>query len=289
MKISLGAIPFYWPKAKVLDFYQQVKEWPIDTVLLGENVCSKRRELNLTDWINIGEMLGHSGKKVVLSSLALIEAESELKTLKNICSQERFLVEANDLGAVELLQQQNQNFIGGPFLNIYNPQTLEMLIADGLTQWVLPVELGQKELSEMMQAIRERQLPVATEVFVHGYLPLALSARCFTARTLDRAKDQCERVCIGYEQGIAVNSQEGQRLFTLNGIQTLSGQPLDLYDQIPVMKEMGVNTLRISPSQFHMTDIVMAYYEAVHHDVNPSHQFHGEFCRGYWFGQPGME
>ena len=41
-------------------------------------------------------------------------------------------------------------------------------------------------------------IPIETEVMVHGYIPLALSARCFTARALDLPKDQCKRKCIDY-------------------------------------------------------------------------------------------
>jgi collagenase-like PrtC family protease len=41
---------------------------------------------------------------VVLSTLALLEAESELKRLRAICDQDDYLVEANDMGAVNLLR-----------------------------------------------------------------------------------------------------------------------------------------------------------------------------------------
>ncbi len=50
-----------------------------------------------------------------------------------------------------------------------------------------------------------------TEVFSYGYLPLAYSARCFTARAENKAKDDCETCCIKYPQGITVNSQEDQK------------------------------------------------------------------------------
>ena len=39
------------------------------------------------------------GEPAFASMLALIEAESELKTLKRICDNERFRVEANDMAA----------------------------------------------------------------------------------------------------------------------------------------------------------------------------------------------
>ena len=61
------------------------------------------------------------------------------------------------------------------------------------------------------------------EVLSYGHLPLAYSARCFTARSEDRPKDECETCCIKYLNGRNVLSQENQQVFVLNGIQTMSG------------------------------------------------------------------
>ncbi len=56
---------------------------------------------------------------------------------------------------------------------------------------------------------------------------LAYSARCFTARSENRAKDDCETCCQKkYPQGRQVLSQENQQVFVLNGIQTQSGYSL---------------------------------------------------------------
>lgn len=46
------------------------------------------------------------------------------------------------------------------------------------------------------------------EVLSYGHLPLAYSARCFTARSEDRPKDECETCCIKYPNGRNVLSQE---------------------------------------------------------------------------------
>ena len=45
MKISLGPILYYWTRQSVLDFYEQVVNWPADIVYLGEVVCSRRHEM----------------------------------------------------------------------------------------------------------------------------------------------------------------------------------------------------------------------------------------------------
>jgi len=83
-------------------------------------------------------------------------------------------------------------------------------------------------------------------VFSFGHMPLAWSGRCFTARSENRAKDQCELCCIKYPEGRRVDSQEGQQVFVLNGIQTQSGTRYNLVNQLPSMQGL-VDIVRLSP------------------------------------------
>lgn len=39
------------------------------------------------------------------------------------------------------------------------------------------------------------------ELFAYGHLPLAYSARCFTARAENLPKDDCQFVCLNYPEG----------------------------------------------------------------------------------------
>lgn len=289
MKLTLAPIPFYWPKDQIIEFYQQARSWPVDRICLGETVCSKRRELTQKDWLEIAEDLQAAGKEVAISTLALIEAESELKSLQTLCTQDSIIVEANDLSAVEFLHQNGKQFTGGPFLNIYNVDALKLMHSDGMTSWTLPVELGKDKLADMLEAIEREQLDIKTEVMVHGYLPLALSARCFTARAVERPKDACKKVCIEYPTGIPVDSQEEQRLFNLNGIQTQSGLIQDLLAEVPTLAEMGVNAIRVVPSQQDMAGIVQAYAEVLKGAVKTqAPASSAPYCNGYWFGEEGM-
>ena len=289
MQITLGPIPFYWPKAKVIDFYEAAQHWPVDNVIVGETVCSKRNELRLDDWLDIARQLQRAGKDVAISTMALLEAESELKMISRICAQDEFMVEANDLSAVEARYTAGKPFIAGPYLNIYNPQALKLLVADGLQRWTLPVELSGTELTSMLDTIKSEALAVATEVMVHGYLPLALSARCFTARALDRPKDQCKRACIDFPCGIPVDSQEQQRLFNMNGIQTLSGDILDLRSELQAIQALGTDSVRIVPSQFDMASIVATYAATIAGEyIETTPISSANYFNGYWFGDTGI-
>ena len=203
MQLSLGPPQYFWPRERTLAFYREAVTWPLDRIHLGETVCSKRRELGTRDWIALADELAASGKQIVLSTLALIEAESELGALRRIVDHSRFLIEANDLSAVQYCRQRGLPFVAGPTLNIYSAQALSLLIEDGLQRWVPGVEQGHDLIAEMRAAMGElgRRMP-ELEVIAWGRLPLAFSARCFTARALDLAKDDCGFRCIEHPDGL---------------------------------------------------------------------------------------
>jgi hypothetical protein len=126
-RLSIGPIQFHWPRAQMLDFYTRIESSAADIVYLGETVCSKRRELRHQDWLDIAERLLVAGKEVVFSTLALVEARSELGYIRKLCSNGRFLVEANDMSAVQMLAGK-VNFVGGATLNLQNAVALNHLV-----------------------------------------------------------------------------------------------------------------------------------------------------------------
>lgn len=291
MKVSLGPLLYHWPRAAVFEFYERVAASAADIVYLGETVCSKRRELDADDWRTIGESLACAGKQVVLSSLVLIEAESELAALRQCCTQERFMVEANDMGAVQMLARAGRSFVVGPAVNLYNATAVRLLRDTGMCRWVAPVELSGAVLGQIRRELADgggATVP-ETEVFGYGRLPLAYSARCFTARALDLPKDRCGFRCIDYPQGMAVTTREGRRVFTVNGIQTQSGLVCDLRSLWQEMLDCGVDVFRVSPDSLKSVDVVDALARAIAAGHRPP-AIEGEpGCNGYWYARPGMQ
>ncbi len=292
MKLSLGPLQYYWPKEKVIEFYKTVESWPVDIIYLGEVVCAKRRELKLEDWLAIAERLTTAGKEVVLSTLILLEADSELSRLEKICNNGQYQVEANDISAVHLLDGKHK-FIAGPHINSYNAGTLSILNNCGATRWVMPFELGQSTLQRL---VAEKPAAMETEVLVYGRLPLSFSARCFTARADNVPKDQCELRCISDVNGLPLQTQEGQELFTINGIQLQSGVPCNLVGEVNALKDMGVEVLRLSPEAEHMDVFVALFNEVIANQRNPDEALEimqdlsaqQEWCNGFWYEEAGM-
>ncbi|MFQ5644519.1 MAG: U32 family peptidase [Thiogranum sp.] len=291
-RLSLGPVLYYWSRDEMFDFYARIADTEADIVYLGETVCSKRRTLRGEDWMQIAEQLHAAGKEVVLSTLTLVEAGSELGAMQQICNNDRFCVEANDMGAVHMLSGKH-GFVTGPSVNIYNPRTLKVLADRGLKRWVLPVELARDTLVDMQQ---QRPENVETEVFVYGRLPLAYSARCFTARAHNLPKDDCQFRCLDYPDGLLLATRESEDFLVLNGIQTQSARSCNLVTEIDDMLTLGVNVLRISPQHRHTERIIHTFHERLHGNCSSDEAVSvlekimpGDSCNGYWHGTSGMD
>jgi len=289
MQISVGPLYYYWRPQQVTAFYAELAEQPVDRIYLGEVVCSKRRDMRLSDWVALGHDLKALGKDVVLSTLTLIEAESEMSTMKRVVDNGEFAVECNDLAAVHFAQERKLPFTAGPALNIYNHHTLATLADQGLIRWVPPVELSRDEIAAIQTAVSTLCPAPELEIFSWGHLPLAWSARCFTARYRDLPKDQCGFCCQEYPQGLPIETLEEQQVFRINGIQTLSHDRCNLLEQWPAMQSMGASAMRLSLDDGDWVGLVQELRDNLDHRapqriaITADHE-----VNGYWFGKAGM-
>jgi len=292
MKLALGPLLYYWPREKLQAYYEEIAVTPVDIVYLGETVCSKRHVMRLADWLDVARMLASAGKEVVLSTQTLIESESDLKSLHRIAENGEFAVEANDMGAVHLLEGRKA-FIAGPYLNIYNRQTLDLIASLGAKRWVMPVEMSLKELQPMQHSISSR---IETEVFAYGRLPLAFSSRCFTARFNNLPKDDCRFLCLNDPDGKGMRTREGKPFLVVNGVQIQSALVYNLIGDLDSMINAGVDVVRISPQSEHSAAIIRLFRDCLDQQVSRESALQEinsllpeASCNGYWHGLPGIE
>lgn len=292
MKISLGPLLYYWQRDVVFNFYEAISHTAVDIVYLGEAVCSRRHELRLSDWLDVAQMLKDAGKEVVLSTQALLESGAEVGTMHKITGNGNFLVEANDMGAVQCLNGKLP-FVAGPHLNIYNQPTLQWMAGLGATRWVIPLEMKRADLAIIQES---RPSGLQTEVFAYGRMPLAFSARCFTARHRNLPKDDCRFSCLDHPDGLLLKTREHESFLVLNGTQTQSAKVYNLVDSLDDMREMGVDVVRLSPQSQNMAEIVAVFDAARQRTLAPQDALArlqplmpAEGCNGYWHGQPGLD
>ena len=180
-------------------------------------------------------------------------------------------------------------FVASHALNCYNAVTLRLLAKQGMMRWCMPVELSRDWLANLLAQCETLGIrnQFEVEVFSYGHLPLAYSARCFTARSEDRPKDECETCCINYPNGRVIHSQEGQQVFVLNGIQTMSGYVYNLGNELTSMQGL-VDVVRLSPLGIETLDMVNAF-RANESGAAPLALETDNDCNGYWRRLAGLE
>lgn len=247
-KLSLGPLLYNWPAEQAKDFYLRVAdEMDVDRVFIGEAVCSKRQPLHESYIPEAVERLQRAGKQVIFSTLTLVMNQREIRSLKSLFADAGdFLVEVNDITLLDLCA--GRPFAVGPYVNIYNEDTLHFFERLGASIITLPFELPRGVLK-----VLAAQAQAELEVQVFGRLPLAISARCYHARAHNLHKDNCRFVCEKHPDGMAVNTMDGQPFLVVNGTQTQSYTYANLIQELDDLHAIGIRNFRLSP---HTVDMV---------------------------------
>jgi len=273
--ITIGPLQYWWPRERLLAFYADIADTAADTVVLGEAVCSRRNEFKTDDWLALARDLAAAGKRVVLATQALVMSEAELRTVRRLCEQDGFAVEAGDASALAVLAREHAArpgrppFVIGPHVNVYSRAALAELAPLGAGTWVAPIELAIDSVGLANPAadpVSGPAGPVVTEVFAFGRMPLAFSARCFTARHHRLNKDACDFRCRDDADGLLLATEDGEPFLVLNGIQTQSAALHCLIGDRAAAEAAGVQRLRLSPSSGDFARVV-ALFDAVFNGV----------------------
>lgn len=254
-KLTLGPMLFNWPPDKWRDFYFRIAdEAPVDIVYLGEVVCAKRLPFFAPLFPDVVERLERSGKDVVFSTLALVMSNRELGLIRGLVSDDR-LIEANDISAVSQLS--GRSHIIGPYVNVYNEKTLQLLIQRGAVRVCLNCEIPRDSIRLLVQSA------VPLEIQVFGRAPLAISARCYHARAENLHKDGCRFVCDRDPDGLDVETLEGQPFLAVNGVQTLSHTCISLAGHLPELVTLGIRLFRLSPHDVDMIAVTRRFRDVL--------------------------
>ncbi|WP_420134935.1 U32 family peptidase [Rhodopseudomonas sp.] len=258
MQLTLGPVLYNWKPEEWRDFYFRIAdEAPVDTVVVGEVVCSKRQPFLEPHIPAVVERLAGAGKAVLMGSLTLMSLPRERKAMAELAADDSFPMEVNDLTCLGMLGGKPHAI--GPFVNIYNEATAGYFATRGATRICLPPELPLSAI----RAIARSQPEVTFEVFAFGRVPLAISARCYHARLNKLSKDNCKFVCEQDPDGLAVTTLDDEPFLAMNGVQTLSYTCASLLGDIDKLKDAGVGSLRLSPQQCDMVALAKLFRDVI--------------------------
>ena len=259
LQLTVGPLLFHWPQAEIVDFYAELAdEAPVDHVVVGEVVCSKRLPFYEDALPAIVERLQRAGKRVSLTSLALPTLARERKAANELFAT-GLDVELSDLSAMGAIG--DAGFSVGPLINVYNEATLGFLARRGARSVCLPPELPYASVKALADA--GAALGLTVEVWGYGRAPLAISARCYHARVRGLSKDSCQFACGADKDGLDVRTIDGRDFLTVNGVQTLSHAYVELIGDLAELSAAQVNSLRLSPHSHDFVGVTKDFRAAI--------------------------
>jgi len=293
-KLTIGPHLFHWPVDQKRDFYNRIAdEAPVDTVYLGEVICSKRAPFFDPHIDEVAQRLERGGKTVVISSLTEVMLKRERKAAADLALIEDREIEVNN--TAELFHISGKPHRIGQYFNTYNEETMRVLAGKGANHFSLPVELPRESVRQLAECGNDLGTPVEVQVF--GRTSLALSARCYHARAHGRHKDNCLFVCEKDADGMDLSTVSGQPFLTLNGIQTLSHSFLSLLPELAEMQAMGLRHFRLVPHSIDMVAVATIFRQTLDAEISPqeaksqldSLNFPAPVSNGFWYGKPGYQ
>lgn len=290
--LTLGAVLFNWSPEQWRDFHYRIAdEAPVERVCVGEVVCSKRLPFYQDDVPGVIERLQRGGKTVILSSLALPTLPRERKMINDLLAIPDVLVEASDVSALSPIAGRPHAI--GPLINVYNEGTIAFMEKQGAVHICLPPELPMSAMGPLAAKARSATL----EAWAFGRAPLAISARCYHARIHGLAKDSCQFVCNKDPDGLEVDTLEGRRFLSVNGVQTLSDTVVNLIGDLDAVVSRGVTSFRLSPHTCDMVAVAQAFRDVLDGKASPAEgearlaalMPNAAFSNGFLHGKPGHQ
>jgi collagenase-like PrtC family protease len=293
LALTVGPVLFAWPKERIASFYARLaEEAPVERVVIGELVCSKRLPFYEDVLPEAIERLQRAGKRVAITSLALPTLTRERDAAKELF-RSGIEVELNDLSALGAAD--GKAFSVGPLINVYNEATLGFLVHRGAKAFCLPPELPFASIEILSHAAVT--LNAGVEVWAYGRAPLAISARCYHARIHGFSKDSCRFVCATDPDGLPVRTVDGRDFLAINGVQTLSHVHVNLIGDIEKLAAAGVASLRLSPHSGDFIALTKLFRAAIDGEISGREALarsqdlapQAAFSHGFAFGAFGAE
>ncbi len=287
-QLTLGPLLYHWDAEKRRDFYFKIAdEAPVDSVYLGEVICSKREPYFEDYFDQVADRLKSAGKQVVISTLGLVTSAREMNDIRKHAS-ENAVVEANDVACLQALH--GKPHVIGPLVNVFNEGAREFVLRNGAFRVVLPVEAPATSIKVLANT------PAEIEVMVFGRQTLSIAMRCYHARSHGLTKDTCQYVCGLDPNGLSATTVTGDDLLTISGTSTQSHGYVVLLKELEAMRKMGVTHFRLSPQYVDMVAVASIHRDTLDGKCSPEEaearlqQITDDvpFVNGFYYAREGL-
>ena len=263
-----------------------------DAVYFGYGQFNARRNAKNFDEEAFEKMAAYCkarGVKMYMTLNTLVydrELEAVKESIQAACHYGVDAVLVQDLGVMRLMKELAPQIPlhASTQMAVHNVSGARQLYEMGFSRVVLAREMSQGEIASVVE-----QVPVETEVFVHGALCMCLSGQCYMSSLIgERSGNRglCAQPC-----RLPFTSSRGD-----NGY-ALSLKDLTLVDRIEQLKKLGVNSLKIEGRMKrpeYVAAAVTGFRQALAGETPNMEQLtaafsRSGFTRGYFDGRTGLE
>ncbi|MBP1580841.1 MAG: U32 family peptidase [Oscillospiraceae bacterium] len=263
-----------------------------DAVYFGYGQFNARRNAKNFDENQFREMARYCkarGVKMYMTLNTLVfdrEMEDLKESVRAACENGVDAILVQDLGVMELLRQWAPEIPlhASTQMAVHNVSGAKQMQELGFTRVVLAREMSAEEIRAVVE-----QVPVETEIFVHGALCMCLSGQCYMSSLIgERSGNRglCAQPC-----RLPFSSGRGD-----NGY-ALSLKDLTLVDRIEELKALGVDSLKIEGRMKrpeYVSAAVSGFRQALNGEEPNMEQLEAAFSRsgftrGYFDGKLGID
>ncbi len=263
-----------------------------DAVYFGYGQFNARRNaknFDEADFRRMAQICKARGVKMYMTLNTIVydrEMEDLKESVKAACENGVDAILVQDLGVMELLRQWAPEIPlhASTQMAVHNVSGARQMQELGFTRVVLAREMSASEIHAVVE-----QVPVETEIFVHGALCMCLSGQCYMSSLIgERSGNRglCAQPC-----RLPFSSGRGD-----NGY-ALSLKDLTLVDRIKELKALGVDSLKIEGRMKrpeYVSAAVSGFRQVLNGEKPNMEQLEAAFSRsgftrGYFDGKIGID